>query len=112
MAIQGEPVAHADLVGGGQTSLHSHAGGGGGADVKSGFESTIPEGTTRAVSFATAFSATPHVVVSFADDTTQISVVHAYTPSTTGFTIRVVKSGGGGSVTRDVNWIATDAGNP
>ena len=30
MAIQGEPVAHNDLVAGGETTLHSHAGGGGG----------------------------------------------------------------------------------
>jgi len=30
MAIQGEPVAHADLVNSSETSLHSHAGGGGG----------------------------------------------------------------------------------
>ncbi len=30
MAIQGEPVAHADLVNGSETTLHSHAGGGGG----------------------------------------------------------------------------------
>ena len=29
MAIQGEPVAHNDLVAGGETTLHSHAGGGG-----------------------------------------------------------------------------------
>ena len=29
MAIQGEPVAHNDLVSSAQTSLHSHAGGGG-----------------------------------------------------------------------------------
>ena len=29
MAIADEKVAHADLVGGGQTALHSHAGGGG-----------------------------------------------------------------------------------
>lgn len=30
MTIKTEEVAHADLVGGGETSLHSHAGGGGG----------------------------------------------------------------------------------
>ena len=30
MAIQGEPVAHNDLVNGSETTLHSHAGGGGG----------------------------------------------------------------------------------
>jgi len=29
MAIQGEPVAHADLVNGSETTLHSHAGGSG-----------------------------------------------------------------------------------
>jgi len=29
MAIQGEPVAHNDLVSGAETTLHSHAGGGG-----------------------------------------------------------------------------------
>jgi len=32
--------------------------------------------------------------------------------STTGFTIRVIKIGGGGNTNRDVNWIATDAGDP
>jgi len=32
--------------------------------------------------------------------------------STTGFTIRVIKIGGGGNTNRDVNWIAADAGNP
>ncbi len=32
--------------------------------------------------------------------------------STTGFTIRAIKIGGGGNTNRDVNWIATDAGNP
>lgn len=30
MTIQGEPVAHNDLVAGGETTKHSHAGGGGG----------------------------------------------------------------------------------
>ena len=45
MAIQGEPVAHNDLVSSAQTSLHSHAGGGGGftptyfQSVKSGNQS-------------------------------------------------------------------------
>jgi hypothetical protein len=31
MAIQSEQIAHAELVGGGETALHSHAGGGGAA---------------------------------------------------------------------------------
>lgn len=113
MALQGEAVAHNDLVAGGQTALHSHAGGGGGgADVKSGLESAIPENATRVVAFVTPFSSTPDVVVNFADASIEISVVAAHTVSTTGFTIAVTKSGGGGSANRDVAWIATDAGNP
>jgi len=112
MTIQGEPVAHNDLVNGGETTLHSHAGGGGGANIKNGFESSITEDTTRAVTFNTAFSSAPDVVVGFADSSTEISVVAAITISTTGFTIKVVKSGGGGVKDRDVAWIATDAGNP
>lgn len=112
MAIQGEPVAHNDLVSGAETTLHSHAGGGGGANVKSGFESAITENTTRAVTFVTAFTAAPDVVVGFADASAEISVCAAHTVSTTGFTILVTKSGGGGSASRDVTWIATDAGNP
>ncbi len=112
MAIQGEPVAHNDLVAGGQTSLHSHAGGGGGANVKSGFESAVAEGGTRSVTFNTVFAATPDVVVSFADSSAEISVLAAHTVSVSGFTITVTKSGGGGSANRDVAWVATDAGNP
>ena len=112
MALQSEPVAHNDLVAGSDTTLHSHAGGGGGADVKAGNETAIAENTTRAVSFTTAFSATPNVVVNFSDTSSEISVCAAHTVSTTGFTIAVAKSGGGGSANRDVSWIATDAGNP
>lgn len=112
MAIASEPVAHNELVAGTDTTKHSHAGGGGGPDVKAGNETGIVEGATRAVSFTTAFSATPNVVVGFSDNSTQISVCSAHTVSTTGFTIMVVKSGGGGNASRDVSWIATDAGDP
>ena len=112
MAIQGEPVAHNELVGGGQTTKHSHPGGGGGADVKAGTETAIAEGTSRGVTFVTVFGGTPDVVCGFADNSTEISVARAHTVSTTGFTIAVEKSGGGASKNRDVAWIATDAGNP
>ncbi len=74
MALQSEPVAHNDLVAGSDTTLHSHAGGGGGADVKAGNETAIAENTTRAVSFTTAFSGTPNVVVNFSDASSEISV--------------------------------------
>lgn len=110
MAIVTEQIAHADLVGGAEITLHSHAGGGG-ANVKSGVETGITENTTRTVTFTAAFSLTPDVVVGFADSSSEISVCAAHTVSTTGFTIAVNKVGGGGSSNRDVYWIATDAGN-
>ena len=86
--------------------------GGGGADVKSGRESAITENSTRAVTFSSAFGNTPQVVVSFDDGSTQQSLCQVEGVSATGFTIRVIKIGGGGSVDRDVAWIATDAGDP
>jgi len=86
-------------------------GGGGGANVKSGIESGISENSTRAVAFGTTFAATPRVTVSLADSSTEISIAQAHDVTVAGFTIRVVKSGGGGSATRDVSWVATDAGN-
>ena len=112
MALQNEDVAHSELVSGGQTALHSHGGGGGGPDLKSGLESAITEGTTRAVVFATAFASAPDVVVGFADTSTEISVCRAFSPTTAGFTIGVEKSGGGAAKARDVSWLATEAGNP
>lgn len=112
MTLQSEAVAHNELVAGADTTKHTHPGGGGGPDVKSGFESAITENSTRAVTFPTAFTGTPDVVCGFADSSSEISVCAAHTVSTTGFTIAVTKSGGGGSQNRDVAWIATDAGNP
>ena len=85
--------------------------GGGGANVKSGLESAITEGTTRAVTFVTAFSSTPNVVVSFSDNSSEQSTCMAHSVSTTGFTIGVEKIGGGQNRDRTVAWIATDAGN-
>ena len=80
-------------------------------DVKSGLEPAITEGTTRVVSFGTAFSSTPDVVISFADNSSEVSTCSSFGVSTTGFTIGVEKVGGGQSRDRNVSWIATDAGN-
>ena len=80
-------------------------------EVKSGTESAITEGTTRAVTFVTAFSSTPNVVIGFGDNSSEQSTCMAYSASTTGFTIGVEKIGGGQDRDRTVSWIATDAGN-
>jgi len=111
MTIQGEPVAHNALVAGGQTSLHSHAGGGGGPDIKAG-TLTFSTDVWTSVSFNTSFSTVPKVTVT-AD---QSSVARwDFTPiirsvTVSGFDVRYDDRGQAGTVI--VNWIATDAGNP
>ncbi len=100
MGREVEEVAHPELVGGGQTSKHSHTGGGG-ADVKSG--SLVPASKTWvAVTFSTAFSSTPYV-------TGAISKNAAWSlrnVSTTGFEVYINTTG-----SNTFWWIATDAGN-
>ena len=110
MAIQGEPVAHAGLVGGGQTSLHSHAGGGGGPDIKAG-TATVNTDTWTAIAFNTAFATVPKVTVTANQD----SIARwDFTPiirnvTVNGFDCRYDDRGQAGTVI--ISWIATDAGN-
>ena len=47
MAIQSEQVAHSELVGGGETTKHSHAGGGGGPALQ-GIVSVDPPSIAKA----------------------------------------------------------------
>ena len=87
--------------------------GGGAANAKSGKETAITEGTTRVVTFATAFvGAVPDVVASLGDNASALSQVSVDGESLTGFTISVLQEGGGGTVDRDVFWFATQAGDP
>lgn len=68
------------------------------------------------MTFNTAFSATPEVIVSFGGNTDYwvdekgvgLSV---YSISTTAFTVRYDVGGGGGPSTATFHWIATNAGN-
>lgn len=110
MAIQGEPVAHNDLVASGQTALHSHAGGGGGPSIKAGTLSFNTD-TWVSVSFGTAFSAIPKVAVTADSDTVgrwdHPPIIRNVTVS--GFDVRYDDRGQAGAVV--INWIATDAGN-
>ena len=62
MTIQSEQIAHAELVGGSQTTLHSHAGGGS-FEVQTG-QSTAPKATIVQVDFSPAFSGIPRVNMS------------------------------------------------
>ena len=82
-----------------------------GADVKSGTVATIIEGSTSAVTFTSSFTETPQCTVSFNDGSSEKSVAQVESEAITGFTLRVLKVGGGGNVDRDVSWICTDVGN-
>ena len=104
MATQSENVAHADLVNGSQTALHSHAGGGG-VNVKSG--KIAASGTGNSVTFNTAFSSTPQVVLTPEDASLNLrdALWIVRSVSTTGFTFDVDNDA-------TYAWIATTAGNP
>lgn len=108
MAIQGEPVAAAPLVGGGETTLHSHPGGG--AVIKSGLVVGLVDGGSQAVSFGAAFATSPRVVACLASNIAKADIIRVYDISATGFTVAILKDHTGGGDTWDVAWIATDAG--
>ena len=100
MSALDECIGHAELVGGGVTTLHSHPGGG--ANVKSG---TI-SGASGSVSFNTAFSSVPQVVItSLGNTATRDAIFRVDSVTVNGFSWTADTSQGGG-------WIATDAGNP
>ena len=94
------------------TEVSVAGGGGGGADVKGGVETAITENTTRAVAFGTAFVGTPNVVGTIADSSARDCLVAIRSITTAGFDIFVHKVAGGAAADRDVQWIATDAGDP
>jgi len=96
-----EYIGHADLVGGGQTALHSHAGGGG-VNVKSGTVS----GLSGSVTFNTPFGSTPQVVMTVQDSgaTLRDCLYKVTAVSTTGFSWEADAS-------MTLAWIATDAGD-
>ena len=110
MVLQGEPVAHNALVSGGQTALHSHAGGGGGPDIKAGTLALATD-TWAAVAFTTAFATTPKVNATADQDSIgrwdHQPIIRNRTVN--GFDVRYDDRGQAGTVI--INWIATDAGN-
>jgi len=103
MALQSEQNAHAELVGGGQTSKHSHAGGNG-VNVKSGTKAAGIGGNS--VVFNTAFSSTPQVVLTVQDSIALRDCLYQITAvSPTGFSFDA-------DAAATYAWTATDAGDP
>jgi len=103
MALQSEQVAHVNLVNGSETTLHSHAGGGNGVNVKSG--TYVASIGSNSVTFNTAFSSTPQVVLTVQDNIALRDCLYQVTAvSTTGFSFDA-----DGAAT--YAWIATDEGD-
>ena len=105
MTVTSEQVAHKSLVDGSQISLHSHAGGGGGAIIKAG--SAITNGSGAAtVTFGTAFSDTNYFISLTVANPGEAAMGMYSNKATTGFDILVKndKNQTVGSAT--VDWIA------
>ncbi len=94
-----------------QAAVGTHGHAGGAHDTKGGSVS-VTEGTVTTVTFATAFSGTPDVVLCVLSTTTSIEAAMCSNVSTTSFDITLEKHAGGGNITRTVVWIATSAGDP
>ncbi len=105
MGLEKEYPAHPDLTGGGQTDLHNHPGGGGGANVKGGVKAA--SAGSNSVTFTTPFASTPVVVLTYQDASLALrdALLIVRSVSTTGFTFDADGAG-------DVGWVATDAGDP
>lgn len=100
MTKTGEKIGHTQLVGGGETTLHSHTGGGS-INIKSG-QSTGAKAATVQVDFSSAFASIPRVVM------TPHSV---HTVSLVEVTTAYFKwTNNSKNVDVTIDWIATDAG--
>lgn len=105
MAVQSEVVAHADLVGGAETPLHSHAGGGGGPTVKSGTATSDGSGQ-GSVSFSTAFSDTNYAVSMIALGTADSVFCTCENKTASGFDFYTFNDRGQSVSSVTVEWIA------
>ncbi len=87
-------------------------GNGSGANVKSGIELAIPDGSSNTVVFATPFASVPHVVATIEGALGAVDIVAVWNVTASQFQLKVYKGHGGSAHTWDVYWIATDAGDP
>jgi len=113
MTKQSEQVAHNELVGAGQTSLHSHAGGGGGLVDKGGIVTTDGAGEAS-VSFNTSYSDTNYFIILTAAENSDayMPLVIAGTKAVDGFSINTREDKGGNEPNVDVYWCTGPYSNP
>jgi len=104
MAIQSEQVAHNELVGGSETTLHSHAGGGS-QIIKAG-SVTTGGGGSASVTFGTAFSDTSYYISLTPQDPGDAVMAEYTSKATTGFTVNTYEDKGQSKGSVTVDWIA------
>jgi len=107
---QAEAVAHSELVEGGQTSLHSHSGGGG-TNYKAGSESIAVAGDYP-ISFTTAFSDANYTIVLTPSSTSKDPQVMWKSKAASSFTIEGAQGGGGAFQSFTCDWIAIPHNDP
>ena len=109
MASQSEKVAQAALVGGGETALHSHAGGAGGPTVKSGTMTTT--GGSGSVTFGTAFPDTNYSIALSAEMDVDAIIANWSSKTAAGFGV-TTQTDKGLVVGADVLWIVVSYNDP
>jgi len=110
---QVEEVAHNELVGGSQTSLHSHAGGGGGLVDKSGNVTSDGSGEAT-VSFNTPYGHTNYFInlTCVSNPDTVVAMVATGTKASGGFTVVTDDDGGKAESGVSVDWCTGPYSNP
>ena len=104
MAITSEQIAHNELVGGGQTSLHSHAGGG--SEVIKAGSVTTGGGGSGTVTFGSAFADTSYYISLTPQDAGDANFATYSSKATTGFTVNTYEDKGQSAGSITVDWIA------
>ena len=106
-----DEVGHPNLVGGGETSLHSHPGGGGGPTVKAG-TITTDGASVGSVVFATPFLDVDYAI-GFACEGSVDDVIATWTNKTVnGFDVKSDDDGGKAEPNSVINWVAISFSNP
>lgn len=114
MVKKGESVAHAELVGGAQTTQHSHPGGGGGGLVDKAGVVTTDSNAEAVVTFNTAYANTNYFILLTAvyPGDGCYGMVKPGTKTVSGFTIMSFDDGGREEANVEVYWATGPYSNP
>jgi len=104
-------VGHPDLVGGGETTLHTHAGGGGGPIVKTGTIITDSNGAGSVV-FPTPFVDVDYAICFACEGSIDVVIATWMNKTVNGFDVRSDDDGGKAEPNTIVDWMAVSFSNP